>query len=219
MNEWWLVFSLISLAMLAMMLVFYPLKMRGINIGLCAPIGFILIGLAYWHWGAWSAWRHYVHQTIRYQQAQTIIKSLHGTEELIQKLKARLNDSPESAKGWYLLGRLYVSQHQWQQANDAFYKAHRLKPSDEKITLNYVQNAWQLNQGVYDSQSRQLLKDLLKNNPNQLDALAMLAMDAYKRYDYRLAIEFWQRMLLLVPPQSEDAQAIRKAIVKAQGKL
>ncbi len=47
----------------------------------------------------------------------------------------------------------------------------------------------------------------------------MLAMDAYMRHSYQQAINYWQHLLTIIPPQSDDAMAIRKAIAKAQQKL
>ena len=57
---------------------------------------------------------------------------------------------------------------------------------------------------------------VLKSNPKQPDALAMLAMDAFLSKAYSQAIAYWERLLVLVPKDSEDALAIRKAIAKAQ---
>jgi cytochrome c-type biogenesis protein CcmH len=210
---------LIILALFGLWLAFYPLRMHGLKISLLLPLGLILLGLAYWHWGAWAAWQRYLQEKIRYQQVQTVIRSLHGPEELIQKLKDRLHAEPESAKGWYLLGRLYSTQSQWQEASDAFAKAHRLKPHDEKITVNYAESLWQLHTVRYDQKARALLKHLLRVNPNQADALTMLATDAYQHEAYQQAIDYWQHLLMVVPPQSEDAKTIQRAIVKAQGKL
>ena len=47
----------------------------------------------------------------------------------------------------------------------------------------------------------------------------MLAMDAYSRHSYQQAIDYWQRLLKQVTVKSEEGQAIRKAIAKAQAKL
>lgn len=47
----------------------------------------------------------------------------------------------------------------------------------------------------------------------------MLAMDAFVSHAYEDAIRYWQRLLKLAPEQSEEAQAIRKAIAKAEEHL
>lgn len=218
MNEWWRLISLLILLMLALTLALYPWrKSRAVILG-AAPVMIVLTGLAYWHWGAGLEWTHYLQEGIRQQRAQSLMKTMHDDPaELIAKLKATVEKQPASARGWYLLGRLYVSQNQWQQANDAFATAHQLQPNDEQITVNYAQNLWQLNNQQFDGTIRTLLNDVLKRNASQPDALAMLAMDAYACHEYQRAIDYWQALLKQVSPQSEEAMAIRKAIAKAQG--
>ena len=206
------------LLLLALSIALYPLRKSRV-IMILAPVLIVLVSLAYWRWGAWSEWVNHLQAYEKQQRIQTMLKSMHDPAELIATLKATLHKQPNSARGWYLLGRLYVSQNQWQQANDAFERAHHLQPDDEQITVNYAQNLWQLHHQTFDKTSRALLIGVLKKNANQPDALAMLAMDAYRRDNYQQAIDYWQRLLTLAPPQSEEAQAIRKAIAKAQAKI
>ncbi len=217
-NEIGLLVCLLMLLMLALSVALYPMRKSRAALWLI-PVFIIMIGLAYGQWGAWPEWRKYIQSNDKQQRIQEMLKSVKGPEELIEKLKLTLQQQPNSARGWYLLGRLYVSQNQWQQANDSFERAHQLQPENEQITVNYAQNLWQLNHQTFDQTSRQLLMGVLESNADQPDALAMLAMDAYSRHSYQQAIDYWQRLLKQVPVKSEEGQAIRKAIAKAQAKL
>lgn len=216
MNEWWLLGILLILLIVALSVLFYPLRTSKLSTMLMAPILFTLVTLSYWHWGAWPEWKNHLHRQERLQQAQAMLQSMRNPQEVIDRLKARLTLQPDSARGWYLLGRLYVSQDQWQNAHDAYTKAHQLQPDNDQITVNYAQTLWQLNHQQFNDEIRKLFQSVLQNNVNQPDALAMLAMDAFVGHSYQLAIDYWQRLLTLAPPQSEDAEAIRKAIAKAQ---
>lgn len=219
MNEWWLLIGFIIISILALSVALYPLRKSRAMVMLLAPVLILFTGLAYWQWGAWSGWTHYLQDDVKQQRIQTLLKSMNNPSELIAKLKATLEKQPDSTRGWYLLGRLYASQHQWAPASDAFATAHRLQPEDEQFTVNYAQSLWQINDEKLNDDSRKLLKDVLARNANQPDALAMLAMDAYTRHEYQQAIDYWQNLLKLAPPQSEEAGAIRKAIAKAQGMM
>ncbi|AHE66809.1 tetratricopeptide repeat protein [Legionella oakridgensis] len=216
MNEWWLYVVFLGLLILALGMALYPLRKDRALILTMIPLLIILVASSYWRWGGWSGWQEYSRSETRQQQVRQILKSIQGPQELIDKLKAQLNKQPDSARGWYLLGRLYVSQNEWQQAYDAFARAHRLMPQDEKITINYAQSRWQVKQRQFDDTTRNLFKSVLQQDANQPDALAMLAMDAFMSHDYQLAVDYWQRLLRVVPPESDDAKAIRKAIAKAQ---
>ena len=219
MNKWWLLFGFIILLVLALSIVWYPLRKSRASLLLSMPVLILLIGLAYWYWGAWSGWTCFLQDNVKQQRIQTLLQSVHAPADLIVKLKAILQQQPNSARGWYLLGRIYVSQNQWRDANDAFATAYRLQPDDEQIIVNYAQNLWQLNHQQFDETSRKLLKKVLAKNAQQPDALAMLAMDAYAQQAYQQAIDYWQNLLKLAPPQSEEAMAIRKAIAKAQSMI
>lgn len=219
MNEWSLLICFLILLMLALAVVCYPLRQSRIAIMLSALVLIILAGLAYWHWGSLPEWRQYLQNDVKQQRIQAMMKSMRDPAELIARLKATVQKQPNSARGWYLLGRLYASQNQWQEANDAFATAHELQPEDEQITVNYAQNLWQLNHQQFNDKTRALLNDVLKHNANQPDALAMLAMDAYTRHNYQQAIDYWQDLLKMASPQSEEAGAIRKAIAKAQSMM
>ncbi len=179
MNEWWLLTGCSLLLMIAVGVVLYPLRAAP-RVFFLAPVLILLISLAYWHWGSVGEWIHYLQTREKQQHIQQMLKSMQGPSALIEQLKQAVKEQPNRAKGWYLLGRLYVSQNQWQLADDAFTKAYQLEPDNEQFTLNYVQNAWQMNQQKFTDTHRKLLAHVLEKNPNQPDALAMLAMDAYQ---------------------------------------
>lgn len=219
MNEVWLLAGFISLSLVGLSIVLYPLRKSGRYVLVLIPLLSCLIGVGYWHWGAWPAWTTYLKEAEKQRRAEVMLKSIRDPAELITQLKNRLNQQPDSARGWYLLGRLYVSQTLWQNASEAFAKAHTLEPDNIQITVNYAQSLWQENQQIINPTIRTLLNAVLDKNADDPDALAMFAMDAYKRHDYQTAIDYWQHLLTLAPPQSEDAQAIRKAIAKAQTML
>lgn len=219
MNEWWLLVSFILLGLFALVLVLYPLRKSALTSLIVVLSFIILVSLSYWRWGAWPDWRQHLQEQAKQLQAQALLSSMKNPNDLVDTMKARLKENPDSAKGWYLLGRLYASQNQWLKAHDAFVKAHHLDPQDEAATVNYGQSLWQLNHQHFDKDIRKLFTDLLSNNPTQPDALAMLAMDAYTNHHYQEAINYWQQLLKLAPEQSEEAQMIRKAIAKAQQAL
>jgi cytochrome c-type biogenesis protein CcmH/NrfG len=55
--------------------------------------------------------------------------------------------------------------------------------------------------------------------PNNSLLLNLLALDAYAREDYKLAIQYWKRLLPQLDAQSEEAKKIVQAIAHAQSKL
>ncbi|CEG56370.1 tetratricopeptide repeat protein [Legionella fallonii] len=219
MNEWWLVGVLILLVLGASVLIIYPLRLNFKPSIVLVPFIGILVFAGYFVWGSFPQWQNYIQQKNSQALAQEMLKSIKSPAELIDKLKARLSDSPESAKGWYLLGRLYTSQNDEQNAAQAFAKAYHFEPQEEQFAVNYAHSLWQLNHQQFNPEIIEIFNTLLKKNPKQPDALAMLAMNAFMSHAYEDAIGYWQRLLQLAPEQSEEALAIRKAIAKAQEQM
>ncbi|MFJ1268121.1 tetratricopeptide repeat protein [Legionella lytica] len=219
MNEWWLIALLATLTLLASLVIIYPLRRHWLARLLLVPIIFILAFSGYFNWGGFAKWQDYLQFQEKQQKADAMLKSIKSPQELITKLRAKLDDTPKSAKGWYLLGRLYTGQEEKQNAVDAFAKAYQFDPKDEQYAVNYAHSLWVLNNRQFTEQVTSIFVNLLKNNPNQPDALAMMAMNAYVSHAYEDAIAYWQRLLQLAPQQSEEAQAIRKAIAKAEEQL
>ncbi|STX50874.1 cytochrome c type biogenesis protein CcmH [Legionella busanensis] len=216
MISWGLISCFITLASFAILLIIYPLgktlKKGFLPFIICLAL---IISFAYYRWGAFSAWQQYKQNELAEQRAKTLLDKIKSPEELIAKLKNHLDDTPASARGWFLLGRLYSSQGEWTAAGDAFAKAHHLNPQDEAVTIYYANSLWQLNHQQFNQDIRVLFKQLLQHNPNQPDALAMLALDAYESKKYNEAVNYWQQLLKLASPDSEEASALRKAIAKA----
>ncbi|KTD68810.1 cytochrome c-type biogenesis protein [Legionella steelei] len=219
MSEWWLLGLLSGLAGLACIFMVYPFKRRFITSLFVVPVVFLMAFTGYFYWGGFGGWQEYIHHLQTQEQAKKMLESVKSPQELIDKLKAKLDDSPKSAKGWYLLGRLYSSQNDKQNAVIAFAKAYHFKPGDEQYAVNYAHSLWVMNNQQFTTQITEIFNRLLKNNPNQPDALAMLAMNAFVSHAYEDAIDYWQRLLKLAPEQSDEAQAIRKAIAKAEERI
>ena len=216
MSEWWLVGELVLITLVASFLIVYPLRRNLVVCLILIPVILVLVSTGYYFFGSFTQWQKYNHHNNTQVMAQQMLKSIKSPQELIDKLRAKLDDSPESVKGWYLLGRLYTSQNEDKKASKAFAKAYRFKPQEEQFAVNYAHSLWQLNKQQFNPEIVGIFDTLLKNNPKQPDALAMLAMNAFLSHAYEDAIEYWQRLLRLAPEQSEEASAIRKAIAKSQ---
>lgn len=213
----WLYLAL--LLVVAVVIIFFALRKKSLLVVVLSFLFCIFVVLLYWQWGGWLSWQRYQDKQVKNEQVQDILKQFKTPNVLIQKLKQKLNERPGSARGWYLLGRLYASQNDWHAAHDSFLKAIALAPNHERYLMNDIYAQWMINNKLFNKEIRKNLRSLLRQNPKQPDALAMLAMDAYQQKNYKLAITYWQELLVLAPADSEAASALRKAIAKAQRRL
>lgn len=177
----------------------------------------LTLGLAlYSNPDIWN-WYQYEKNTQAFEKAKAILKQPNQVKRLKQSLQAQVVKHPEDAKAWFLLGRMYASEGLWNQAHDAVFQAYRLEPNNLKTAIFYVETIWQT-QGKITPQARYILNQVLKKDDHQPDALIMLAADANNRGCYQQAITYWQKILVMLPKDSEMAQVITEAISKASEK-
>lgn len=214
MNEWYLLLGFSLLLIIAALILTAPFRK---NLFKCLLVLILLLLpiIAYQYWGNFSAWKVYAQAKNRQENARMLLANL-APEQLIEKLKMQLQAKPSSARGWYLLGRIYESQHQWQGAHDAFKKSWQLDSKSLQSMVHYTESLWQLNQHQFTPEIIDLWQKILAENPNQPDALTMLAMAAYARHDYPTAKKYWQQLLTMVPEHSEDARVLQRAIAKVE---
>ena len=217
MVEYPFIIVLIVLLVIAINVSLYPYSKKNIIFQMVILFFFSIgSGVGYWEWGGWRSLTEYQQEKYLKQQALQTLKSVKNYQELVKKLKQHLEIEPGSGRGWFLLGRLYARQSEWQSALDAFKRASELEPENEEVSVQYAQGLWQLNEQKFNPTIRSIFQTILKKNPRQPDALSMLAMDAFQEKAYRQAIQYWTTLLSLVPPNSADAKAIRKAISRAR---
>lgn len=219
MSEWWLIGVLVFVVLAAVGLMLYPLRRRPYLVVILFPLIIILAGSQYYWWGGFNLWQGHIQHNKTQALAKEMLKTVNTPQQLIDKLRAQLDDSPRSAKGWYLLGKLYSSQGDNHNALSAFGKAYEYNSDEEQYAVYYAHSLWLMNNQQFNEEVRLIYADLLERNPRQPDALAMLAMDSYMSQQYKQALLLWQRLLNITPKESEQAASIRKAMAKAQNEL
>lgn len=118
MNDWLFIGLFACSIMVALALFALPLRNQFKASSLrVLPVFIALILIGYWQWGGFTAWQAYRNQQLKQQQAEALLKTFKTPAELAAKLRAQLDDSPASARGWFLLGKLLASQQQWLDIN------------------------------------------------------------------------------------------------------
>lgn len=191
-----------------------PAPRTAMLLGIIFPL---LAYLAYFYWGSHDKLHdYYVQQTQAKAVAAYLSKK--SPAQIIADLKERVEQHPNRAKGWFLLGRLYFSQQDINNAQQAFHKAHELDPNDLETAIQYAQVLLLQNQGKLTPFAKALVNKVISQQPEHVLAMHLLAMDAYLTGQYQLAIQYWQSMLNHYPVDSPDRKMIVSAIEKARGK-
>jgi cytochrome c-type biogenesis protein CcmH len=145
----------------------------------------------------------------------------HGTvaagqiEVMVERLAARLRENPDDADGWTMLGRSYAALGRFGEAVDAYAKAAVRAPRDAQLLADFADALAMARGRSLQGEPEKLVLRALEIEPRNLKALALAGTAAFERKAFAAAADYWQRMLPLVPPDSEDAQIIRDNVAQA----
>ncbi len=83
-------------------------------------------------------------------------------EELIARLEQRLEQQPNDAEGWMMLGRTYFATGNRQGAEDALARAYDLTPNDPMIVLAYAESIATNNDNQLEGRPAELISEALE---------------------------------------------------------
>lgn len=139
------------------------------------------------------------------------------SDQIIPRLKQHLEKNPDG-RGWFLLGRLYLSNQDFAAAETSLSKAYQLTPTPE-IALNYAEARYFNHGQTLDVQAKSLLLEVLKHDSGQADALNLLALDAYRNGNFGQAIRYWQQLLPQYAAESEAYKMLVQQISLTQQQM
>jgi cytochrome c-type biogenesis protein CcmH len=141
-------------------------------------------------------------------------------DAMVSRLAARMRERPEDLEGWKLLGRSYAALGRFPEAAEAYAKALARAPRDAQVLADLADvvamGRGQSGAGNLQGEPEKLVLRALEIDPQNLKALALAGAAAFQRKDFAAATRYWQRMLPLVPPESEDARSIQASIAEAR---
>jgi cytochrome c-type biogenesis protein CcmH len=122
---------------------------------------------------------------------------------MVNRLARRLEREPNDVQGWLMLGRSHAELGQLPLAVRAYKRADRLEGGRNVEALLGMAEAMVLQaDGAIDSRASRLFEQALAVEPGSEKALFFTAVAAQRRGDSALAIERFERLLALGPPDN-----------------
>ena len=140
-------------------------------------------------------------------------------EANVAALAKRLQSNPSDAQGWTMLARSYSSMERFGEATGAYAKATDLTPNDADLWAEYAFASAMANGRKLEGKPMELVDRALKVDPNNPKALGLAANAAFESKNYQKAIDYWQRMMKQMPPNSEVTQTINARINEAKRQM
>ena len=137
-------------------------------------------------------------------------------EANVAALAKRLQSNPSDAQGWTMLARSYSSMGKFSESVGAYTKATELTPKDADLWAEFAFATAMASGRSLEGRPMELIDHALKVDPENLKALQLAGTAAFQAKDYKKAIDYWQRVLKRVPPNSEVSEAIQARIDEAK---
>lgn len=137
---------------------------------------------------------------------------------MVQRLAQRLAGTPDDAEGWYMLARSYSALGRFADAAQAYAKVEKLLPGDAAVLADYADALATAQGASLSGKPAQLVARALEIDPNNVKALALAGSAAFERGDHAQAAAHWQKLLPLVPADSDFARSTLASIAQANAR-
>ncbi|WP_291994366.1 c-type cytochrome biogenesis protein CcmI [Candidatus Accumulibacter sp. ACC003] len=137
-------------------------------------------------------------------------------EGMVAGLVEKLRQNPDDSQGWLMLARSYRVLERFPQAAEAYARAGALVDHDPALLADYADVLSRSTGAGLKGKPTALIEQALKIDPNEPQALLLAGAAAADREDFAAAAAYWQRLLTLVEPGSEEAMALEAAVDRAR---
>ena len=133
---------------------------------------------------------------------------------MVDRLAARLKETPDDLQGWLRLGRAYEVLKEPERAADAYAQAATLKPEDPAILAREL-DALMADRPPTEpmpATALAVLKRLQTLDANDPSALWYLGLAAAQAHEIDEAKAYWQRLLTVLPADSDEHKMVLDAL-------
>lgn len=135
---------------------------------------------------------------------------------VVDNLVARLQDNPEDIEGWVMLGRTYAIMGKFQEASATYGKLVEMIPDNAQLLSDYADVLAMTNNGSLIGRPAELINQALSVDPEYPKALALAGTVEFEKENYEQAANYWQKLLGLIPQDSQLATSVSNSIDQAK---
>jgi cytochrome c-type biogenesis protein CcmH len=133
-------------------------------------------------------------------------------EMMLDRVKQRLQDNPDDAEGWFIMGRTLMAMKQVDSAVTAFQRTYELVGEDPGVMFTLADALALQNNGLMAGEPEQLVKRGLQLSPRDSTGLWLAGLAAEQRNDFKLAHKHWSSMLPLLNDDAESIAEINRLL-------
>ena len=138
---------------------------------------------------------------------------------MLEQLAAELGSRTEQVDTldyYFLLGRTQMELNNYPAAVDAYRRLALLAGDDPEVLGQYAQALYLASGRKMTPEVQRVADQALALNPHQATVLGMMGIASFENGDYNEAANYWEQLLPVLPPESQNAQMIKQGIAQAR---
>ena len=120
-------------------------------------------------------------------------------DAMIGKLAKRLEQNPNDADGWRMLGWSYFNTQRYEESAAAYGRAMAIDPANPDYKAGHAEALVQNAQGMVTPRAQDLFAEVLKADPKELRARFYMALAREQAGDFSTALDGWLALLADAP--------------------
>ena len=136
--------------------------------------------------------------------------------ESAQQIEQHLQDNPQDAGAYQMLGLTYFELGEMEKSLKAYASAYQLESDNVQLLVEYASAVVSSNDNQFNSKSAQLIKRALELDPNSPDALYLAGVFATSIQDLDLAKNLWTKALSVLEQGSPDYQILQSMLLELE---
>lgn len=140
-------------------------------------------------------------------------------DEAIAKLKAKLDQDPSNAEGWFMLARSYMSMQRYEESINAYRKTIELVGDDADLLLRYADALVMSRGGRFAGEPADVINKALLINPDHSQGLWLAGMAANEAGNYKQALQHWYKLEPLLAGDVASQAEVRGMIADVEKQL
>jgi cytochrome c-type biogenesis protein CcmH len=149
------------------------------------------------------------------QSEQAYAAGVDNSSQLNQ-LTAQLSQFPQRDEFASLQARILMQLQKYSEAAIIFSQLQQRFPDDAGLVAQSVQARYLANDRQFDDAMSVDAKHALQLDPNQPTLLGLLGMRAFEDKRYADAVNYWQQLVTILPPESAQADVIQGPLKRAR---
>ncbi len=141
-----------------------------------------------------------------------------SVDEMLARLKQRLQQNPDDAKSWFMLGRSYMALSNYPEAVRAYEALLKLTGEEPTVLLSLADALTMVQDGNTQGRPAELIRKALKAAPDNQTALWMGGIMESQQGNYAQAITYWKKLESMLGDQPEALEKLRSMIAVIEDK-